>query len=309
MKWNLLSAGVFLCAASWAHSGDVDTQIVSQGGTIVTLADVGAYMQHMPENRWAGFLDSPKRVDQMVIGILRNKQLQQQAIEMKLDQDPSVKAEIAFVTMEVLSRRRMTAFEKSVTYPSMEAAAREQYMVHQKDYAVPANVEVQHVLVSTHGRTDADAKALAEKVRAEAMASPSGFDELVKKYSEDPSKDSNTGHIPDATSDKLAPEFADAAGKLQKKDQISPVIKTQFGYHVLRLVQSEPARPLEFAQVKDKIVAKLKENYLAEQRQAFLLKFDEGQPTVNPDIAKLIRERFVPAGTVTPAQAATGKKD
>lgn len=309
MKWNLLSAGLFLCAATWAHAGDADTQIVSQGGTTVTLADVGAYMQHMPENRWAGFLDSPKRVDQMVIGILRNKQMQQQAIDMKLDQDPGAKAEIAFVTMEVLSRRRMAAFEKSITYPSMEIAAKEQYMAHQKEYMTPADVEVQHVLVSKNGRTDADAKALAEKVRADAVANPAGFDELVKKYSDDPSKDSNTGHIPDATSDKLAPEFADAAGKLQKKDQISPVIKTQFGYHVLKLVQSTPAHQLEYAQVKDKIIAKLKESYLAEQRQAFLRKLDEGQPTVNPDIAKLIRDRFIPAGTVTPAQAATGRKD
>lgn len=304
---SVLGAALSFCVMVSAHAGDTDTQIVSQGGSSVTLADVAAYMQHMPENRWAGFLDSPKRIDQMVIGILRNKQLAQQATEMKLDQDPEVKAEIAFATMEVLSRRRMAAFEKALVIPSMDTAAKEQYLVHQKDYAVPASVEVQHVLVAEHGRSDAEAKALADKVRSEAAANPASFDELVKKYSDDPSKDTNLGHIPDATSDKLAPEFAAAAGKLAKKDQVSAVVKTQFGYHVLKLVRIEPARQLEFAQVKDRIVAKLREAYIAEQRQAFMRKLDEGQPTVNPDVVKVLRDRFIPAGTVTPSEAAKAK--
>lgn len=307
LKRSVLGAALFFCVVAGASAGDADTQIVSQGGTSVTLADVVGYLQHMPENRWAGFLDNPKRIDQMVIGILRNKQLAQQAVEMKLDQNPDVKAEIAFATMEVLSRHRMATFEKSLTIPSMDAAAKEQYLVHQKEYAVPATVEVQHVLIAARGRSDAEAKALADKVQSEAVASPAGFDELVKKYSDDPSKDTNAGHIPEATSDKLAPEFAAAAGKLAKKDEVSPVVKTQFGYHVLKLVRIEPAHQLDFAQVKDRIVAKLKEAYVTEQRQAFMRKLDDAQPIVNPDVVKVLRDRFIPTGTVTPTEAAKGK--
>ncbi len=295
-----------VCAAfvlSVASASDADVQIVNQGGVSVTMADVAAYLQHMPEDRWAGFLSASKRVDQMIIGILRSKQLAKQAVELKIDQDPDVKAEIAFTTMEVLSRRRVTAFEKSVVIPSMDVAAKEQYQVHQSDYAVPAMVEVQHVLIATKSRSETEAKALAEKVQAEALANPSHFDALVKQYSDDPSKDTNNGHIEGATSDKVVPEFAQAARKLTQKDQISPVVRTSFGYHVLKFVRSEPAKQRTFAEVKNQIVDKLKQNYVAEQRQAFMRKLDEAQPTVNPELAKLLQDRFVPAGTVMPAEA------
>lgn len=309
MKWAVLGfCAASLIGISTVQAADADVQIVEQGGIKVTLADIAAYLQHMPEDRWPGFLDSPKRVDQMIIAILRNKQLAQQAIDMKLDQDPDVKAEIAFSTMEVLSRRRMAAFDKLLVVPSMDVAAKEQYQAHQSDFTEPAKVEVQHILVASKDRSETEAKALAEKIRAEAIASPVQFDALVKKYSDDTSKDSNNGHIEEATSGKVVKEFAQAAGKLTKPGEISPVVRTQFGYHVLKLVRIEPAKQLPFAEVKDKIVAKLKQSYIAEQKQAFMRKLDEAQPAANPELTKVLHDRFVPAGIVSPTEAANATK-
>ncbi len=258
----------------------------------------------MPEDRWAGFLDSPKRINQMVIGILRNKQLARQATDLKLDQDPTVKAEIEYTTQEILARKRVEAFDKSLKVPSMTIAAKEEYTAHKADYVKPASVVVQHILISSTGRSDAEAKALAEKIHGEAQAAGANFDQLVDKYSDDPSKGNNQGVIPNATADNLAPAFVAAVKQLKQVGEISQPVRTQFGYHVIKLVENTPAKQVEFAAVQTQIEEKLRDNYIAEQRKTLFAKLDEGAPTVNPQIMEMMHSRFVPAGVVTPAEAA-----
>jgi parvulin-like peptidyl-prolyl isomerase len=287
-----------------ADAVGADVPIASQGGVTVTINDITAFMQRVPDERRPGFLDSPTRINQMIINILRNKQLAKQAVDLKIDQEPEVKAEIAYSAAEILAVKRLNAFDKGLVIPAMDAAAKEEYQAHKKDYFVDQYVEVEHVLITTKNRTDEEAKALAEKVHAEAVAKPADFDALVEKYSEDDSKRVNSGHIRDASSEGVAPEFAAAALKLQPASPISPVIKTKFGYHVLKYIANNPGRQLDFASVKDKIVAKLKANYLNEQRKAFLAKLDDGSAEVNPEIMAVIQKRFIPAGLMTPEQAA-----
>ena len=277
--------------ASGAHADD-QVEILKQGDTVVTMADVEGFLQQMPKERRTGFLDNQARVQQMLIGILRDKQLANQALAMKLDQDPDVQAQIAFMRNQILSAKRISAYEESLKIPSMEAAAKEQYLAHKADYVIPEVVDVQHVLISEKGRNDAEAKALAEKVRTEAVANPDGFGQLVEKYSEDGSKVNNNGQIRDATSDKVVKEFSAAARKLKTVGEISPVIRTAYGYHVLKLIRLAPARPQDFDAVKDQLVAKLKENYVAEQRKAFLGKLDQSAPSVNPQGMEAMQQRY-----------------
>lgn len=304
---KILGVALMAGALTPAFAADADVQIVSQGGTTVTLADVNAFMQRIPANRQAGFLDSAERVNQMVTNLLRDRQLEKLAVAQKLDQDPAVKAQVDFATREILSRQYMMNFDKSLKVPSMEQAAREQYLVHKQDYVSGGSVEVQHVLISPNGRLDIEVKALADKVHSEAVANPSSFDQLVEKYSDDPTKSKNKGHIDDGTSDKLVPAFVAAVKNLKSEGEISPVVQTQFGYHVIKLVKNHPGRQLPFSEVKAQIEAKLTQDYIAEQRRVFLSKLDADKATVNPDLVKILHDRYVPAGEVTPTEAARGK--
>ena len=289
------------------YAQDLDKPLLTQGGVSVTMRDVDAFMQRFPEDRKAGFLASPKRLNQMLIGIVSDKQLAKEAVDLKLDQDPQVKGELTFVTNEVLARARSRAFEQNLVVPSMSVAAKEEYAAHKADYVIPADVEVQHVLISIAGRNDADAKALADKVRSEALAKPDGFDELVKTYSDDPSKTANNGRVADAASAKMVSEFARAASALKTVGEISPVVKTKYGYHVLRLVKNTPGRQIPFAEAKDKIEAQLKANYIAEQRKAWLAKFDANRPDVDPAIIELLNNRYQSASLPSIEEAAKGK--
>jgi parvulin-like peptidyl-prolyl isomerase len=308
MMRKIFGAAVLTGALMSVHAAEMDTQIASQGGVVVTMADIDAFLQRMPEERRVVFLDSPKRIDQMVIGIIRNKQLTEQAIQLKIDQDPQVKGEIAFATSEILAKKRLDSFEKTIKIPSMTVVANEEYAAHKAEYVTESYMAVQHILITTKDRTDAEAKTLAEKVRAEALANPADFAKLVDKYSDDETKSLNQGIIRDAASGQTIAEFAAASKKLTKEGEISPVVKTKFGYHVLKLLRNAPARELTFAEVKDKIELKLKENYIADQRKTFLAGLDAGTPTVNPQIMDLLHKRYIPASVVTPEEAAKGGK-
>jgi peptidyl-prolyl cis-trans isomerase C len=304
---KLAVGALLLCVVPVLHAQDLDKPLLTRNGVSVTMRDVDAFMQRFPEDRKAGFLASPKRLNQMLISIVSDKELAKEAVALKLDQDPQVKGELAFVTNEVLARARSRAFEQTLTVPSMSVAAKEEYAAHKADYVIPADVEVQHVLISIAGRNDTDAKALAEKVRSEALAKPDGFDELVKTYSDDPSKTANNGRIAEAASPKMVPEFAHAASALKTVGEISPVVKTKYGYHVLRLVKTSPSRQIPFAEAKDKIEAQLKTNYVTEQRKAWLAKFDVDKAEVDPAIIDLLSNRYQTANLPSIEEAAKGK--
>lgn len=290
---TFLSAVLVLSGLTgFAHAAD-DISIVKQGDTTVTLADVEGYLQQqVPEEKRGGYLSSPARVNQMLIGILRDKQLANQAIAMKLDQDPQAQDQLAYARNQILSNRRMSAFEASLKLPSFEEAAKEQYLAHKSAYVLPKVVDVQHVLIMSKDRSDDEAKALAEKVRAEAVANPAGFDGLVMKYSEDPSKANGKGLIPDAVSNKYVPEFVAAANKLNTVGEISSLVKTSYGYHVLKLTRIVPAKQQDFAAIKDQLIAKLKQDYVAQQRTAFLNKLDDAPASANAEGVEALRKRY-----------------
>jgi parvulin-like peptidyl-prolyl isomerase len=281
--------------AQGAHAAgdDSTTVLLKQGDAAVTLADVDGFLQQqVPPDKREGFLSAPKRVNQMLIQILRDKQLAIEAVAMKIDQQPQTQHQIAFVRDEVLSQQRMAAWQASLKTPSFDEQAKEEYLAHKADFAIPENVGVKQVLITTKGRTDTDAKALAEKVRAEAMANPGAFDDLVQKYSEDPSKDLNGGQVPNATSSQYMPEFVAAAKDLTAVGAISPVTKTTYGYHVLKLISRVPAKQKDFAEVKGQIVAKLKQNYVDEQRRLFLAKLDDAPASADPAGMQAFSQRY-----------------
>ena len=145
---------------------------------------------------------------------------------------------------------------------------------HRKSYD---EVKVRHILVDTKKLPEAQAKAKAEKILAEVKAG-GDFAALANKYSDDPG---NTDQKFDAKAkamvptgnkkggdqgwNKIAqlpfvPEFSDAVKKLEP-GQISEPVKTQFGYHIIKVDQKRSSLPKDFEKNK----AKLLEEYKTQQ--------------------------------------------
>ncbi len=293
---------VAISAAAFAGAG-ADEKVVTQGDATVTLSDVDAYMARIPADKWPGFVSDAGRIESMLNDLLRTKQLAQQARAMKLDQSQQVKNQLALAQDDVLAKLRFDIFTKSIQVPDLSQLAKEEYLSHKDQYVIPKKVTVQHVLISTGKHSDADAKDLAEQVRAQAVKDPAGFDALVDKYSDDASKASNHGKMEDATSSRYVKEFGEAAAKLTATDPISPVIKTKFGYHILKFVDATPAQQKTFDEVKAQILDGLDKQYIADQRKDFLNQLSNQKMTPYPDAIASLHDRYF-TGSGVPVDAA-----
>lgn len=106
---------------------------------------------------------------------------------------------------------------------------------HQKD---TTQIDVSHILFAVPAGADAATKAgikaKAEKILAQVKATPAKFADLARQYSEDPGSAKNGGDLGYFSKGVMAKPFEDAAFNM-KPGQISQVVETQFGYHILKL--------------------------------------------------------------------------
>jgi peptidyl-prolyl cis-trans isomerase NIMA-interacting 1 len=109
------------------------------------------------------------------------------------------------------------------------------------DEPVPDSVAVQHVLIAYRGaknapktmkRSKAEAKKLAEQVVTEARGG-GDFSDLAVRYSDDPGAKASRGNLGKRKRDAFVPAFADAAFRL-KEGEVSDVVETEFGFHVIK---------------------------------------------------------------------------
>jgi len=129
-----------------------------------------------------------------------------------------------------------------------------QYQKNIQDYQVPNRVHVEHILLMTVGKTDAEVEEIKKKAQDILNQAKKGanFEDLAKKYSEDPGTKDKGGDLGWIIQGQTVPEFEKAAFSLPKAS-ISDLVKTQYGFHILKIIDKESAHTKPFDEVKDSI--------------------------------------------------------
>jgi peptidyl-prolyl cis-trans isomerase D len=155
------------------------------------------------------------------------------------------------------------------------------YQQNIQQFQVPNRVHVEHILLLTTGKTDAEVseiKKKAEDILSQAKKKGANFEDLAKKYSEDPGSKAKGGDVGWVLPGQMVPEFEKASFSLNKGD-ISDLIKTQYGFHIIKVLDKETAHTRTFDEVKDS----LRPNYL-------LNKVDQQASTIADQISTDIRQ-------------------
>ena len=114
------------------------------------------------------------------------------------------------------------------------------YDDNQQQYATPEQVRASHILLKTEGKDDAAVKKQAEDLLAKVKGG-ADFGALATKFSEDEGSATMSGELkPFAKDGSMVKEFEDAAFAL-KPGETSDLVKSQFGYHIIRLLEKKPA--------------------------------------------------------------------
>ena len=145
------------------------------------------------------------------------------------------------------------------------------YQSHQKDYQVPEEVKVRHILIKVAAGADAKTDAAAKQKAEDLLKQIKGgadFAALAKANSDDPGSKEQGGELGMIQRGVTVPEFEKAAFSLQP-GQTSDVIKTQFGYHILQVEEKQTAHLKPLDEVRAQIVATLTRQQEADQQAAF----------------------------------------
>jgi parvulin-like peptidyl-prolyl isomerase len=156
-------------------------------------------------------------------------------------------------------------------------------------YVVPEAIRVAHILfaVNDEDETKRDAVVKARAMQTlEELRAGADFSELAKAHSEDPGSKREGGEIPGwAEKGKFVPPFEAAAYAL-KPGEVSELVRSRFGYHIIKLLEKREARQQTFEEVKEPIVTGLRNEFLARKRAEWLKPF-EGNKSIELDDATL----------------------
>src|SRR2546427_1462223 len=131
-----------------------------------------------------------------------------------------------------------------------------QYQANIRQYQVPNRVHVEHILFMTVGKPDAEVEEIKKKAEDVLKQVKKGgkFEDLAKKYSEDPGSKDKGGDLSWITQGQTVPEFEKTAFSLSP-GQVSDLVKTQYGFHIIKVLEKETAHTKPFEEVKDSLRA------------------------------------------------------
>lgn len=236
----------------------------------LTRADYDAALGKVPENlRWE-FATSPKRIQDLLNGLLLNKTLAAQARAHGVGGDafakgPADQSERALADAELKRIGDAAGRDFDAKKKEFEAKAREIYLIDPGKYKRPEEVRFSDIAVAIKDRGDVAARKRVEEARQRLLAG-ADFAIVAREYSDDPKAKDNGGAMPLVSAKRLAPEFAKGVFALTKVGAISEPIKGPAAWHVVRLDERRPAGIQSFDEARDGIMKKLRERYIAQAR-------------------------------------------
>ena len=134
------------------------------------------------------------------------------------------------------------------------------YREHMSEFGSSPEVHVRHILIMTDKRGDADAKALATRLLMR-LRGGENFANLARTVSEDPGSRDEGGDLGFVKRGTTVPAFERAAFALTPEHPLSNLVRTEFGYHILQLVERHDGKVPPFSDVRVQIGQKLAEQY------------------------------------------------
>ena len=131
------------------------------------------------------------------------------------------------------------------------------YDKNKSTYVVPERRHARHILIAAT-KDDAADRKLADEVYEQAK-SGKDFAQLAKQYSKDPGSAQNGGDLGWADRTTFVPAFTDALYGM-KVGEIHPPVKTQFGYHIIRLDEIQPGKTKTFEEARPELEAEVRKN-------------------------------------------------
>jgi peptidyl-prolyl cis-trans isomerase C len=203
----------------------------------------------------AGRPVTPEMQDQLREEVILREVFMQEAQKQGLEGSPDYQAQLELARQAILIRQLFDNYRK--TNPITDAQVQAEY---DKFAAANAGKEykARHILVETEDQ--------ANKILAD-LKKGAKFEDIAKKQSKDPGSGANGGDLDWAAPSSFVPEFSEAMTKLKKGETTATPVKTQFGWHIIRLDDIRQAQMPKIEDVKPQIVQQLQQQQLQKYQE------------------------------------------
>ncbi len=226
----------------------------------ITMSDFNKELDKIPMNmKMMVATETGKKsfLDRLII----KKLLLKEAAKNNVEQDKEFQNRLAEIKeqliIESLLKKKLTS-GANITDESIQKF----YDTNKEKFRKEREINTRHILL----KSEEEAKQVKEK-----LAAGEDFADVAKRYSIDPNAKVTGGEVGFHPKGTLLPEYEAAAFKLTKVGQVSPITKTQFGYHIIRLEGIKPPQYVPLAEVKDFI----KQQLVQEKQKEVLDKYIE----------------------------------
>ncbi|MDO4594111.1 MAG: peptidylprolyl isomerase [Tissierellia bacterium] len=227
-----------------------DKILAEVNGYKVTQSEVEKYIRLIGQMQ----LNNEQGYKQVAKELVNRRLLLEEAKKEELDQAPAFKQMLKKQEDELLTSYKMQKLFEGIEVSDQEA--KEYYQQHKELFKAKATFHAKHILVKEEDK----AKEIKQKID-----DGSSFEDLAKEYSLDGAAKNggDLGEFPEGT---MVNEFEEALKKMNE-GEISNPVKTQFGYHLIKLVSKKDASIYEYDEIKDS----LKNQLIAMKRQEIYL--------------------------------------
>ncbi|MCX7965935.1 MAG: peptidyl-prolyl cis-trans isomerase [Syntrophorhabdaceae bacterium] len=212
-------------------------------------------------------------LEKIIMKKLLLKEAKKENIEKEADFQERLKEIKEQLLIESLLKKKINV-DAQIT----EADLKEYYEKNKESFKREREINTRHILLNTAE----EARQIKEKI-----AKGEDFAELAKRYSIDPSAKANGGEIGFHPKGTLLPEYEAAAFKLTKVGQVSDIVKTKFGYHIIKLEGIRPPSYVPFEEVKDFIKQKIAQEKQTQALEKYITNLKStAKITINEDLLK-----------------------
>jgi peptidyl-prolyl cis-trans isomerase C len=266
-----------------------DDAIITWKNGKVTIADLESDLLKMPATEREELKKNPRLLLQVVDNIQVYKELTNRARSAGyVDKKVKLAAEIAADRLIGALYLTTESEKQKVALGDLRAAATEQYKTNPAKYERPERINAAHILIKMNSADDAAAKAKIDDLYKQIKAG-ANFAELAKLHSDDRGSKERGGTLGQFAKGNMVKPFEDAAFALKSPGDLSEPFRSQFGWHIIRLIERFSAGVQKFEDVEEEIVNELAGKSISKQKEAVLSEI-RNDPTLKIDSA--VFERY-----------------
>ena len=271
-KTILLVLYLAVAVAGTLSAEETNPVLGKAGDFVLREADLDRILASQPLAVQKRFQDDPLQRTSLVREILMKKAVVAKARKEGFDRRPEIKEQLSYVFDNFISQEYLVkVVTAGVTVPEDEL--KKYYQAHEKDFLLPEQIKVRHILIASLDAAKPEEKEKA-RMRAEVilqrLKKGEDFARLAVEVSEDQNSASKGGELAPITLGKTNSEEFERAAFALKAGQISGIVATSYGFHIIKMDEHLDKRTAPFGEARDFIFNMVKAELEQKKSQEFV---------------------------------------